>query len=229
VKLCLVSDRRQLAGAAAPPDAAHRCLLTQIRYAVEAGIDLVQIRERDLEAAALARLVTAVLRLTRGSRTRVVVNDRLDVALACGADGVHLRGDSVSVAEARRLAPRDFLIGRSVHGVEGAIASAGADYLIAGTVCPTASKPATTAWLGADGLRAIVRAVPTPVLAIGGITEGRLGTVASTGAAGAAAIGLFMRADEPPGAVAPAPCRAIPLTSLAARLRSAFDSVNTAP
>jgi thiamine-phosphate pyrophosphorylase len=228
VILCLVSDRRRLAGADAPPDEARRCLLLQARYAVEAGIDLLQIRERDLEAADLAHLVTAMLGVTRGSRTRVVVNDRLDVALACGADGVHLRADSIAIAAARRLAPAPFLIGRSVHSAHEAGEAAGADYLVAGTAFPTASKPGAST-LGAGGLRDIVRAAPGPVLAIGGVTGDHCAGVAAAGAAGIAAIGLFMGLGAQAGGAGSAPCRAIPLTLLVSRLASAFDSLNPAP
>ena len=111
--LHLVTDRRRLAtGAAADLEA---CLLRQARFAVDVGVDVIQIRERDLEADALARLVSAVLTIATGSRTRVVVNDRVDVALACGAHGVHLRADSFEAGAARRLVPAGFLIGRSVH------------------------------------------------------------------------------------------------------------------
>jgi thiamine-phosphate pyrophosphorylase len=181
VTTCLVTDRRR-----ADP-------LRQARWAAEAGIDLIQVRERDLEAAALAALVAGILAATRGARTRIIVNDRLDVALACGAAGVHLRGDSVPVAAARRLASAGFLIGRSVHTVEEVECAAGADYLIAGTVFPTASKSDLPphAVLGVEGLAAIVRAAHAPVLAIGGITEDRIDQIAGSGAAGFAAIGLF--------------------------------------
>jgi thiamine-phosphate diphosphorylase len=158
---------------------------------VDAGIDLVQVRERDLEAASLTDLVLQVLAITRSSGTRVVVNDRLDVARAAGADGVHLRHDSVSVGEARSLAPTPFVIGRSVHDVAAAKAAADADYLIAGTVFPTTSKQGAVRLLGLDGLRAIVATTTAPVLAIGGLTLDHLGAIAATGAAGIAAIGLF--------------------------------------
>lgn len=177
--ICLVTDRRRAD------------VLEQARRGVEAGVDLFQIRERDLEARALASLVSAVVGIARGSTMRVVVNDRLDVALACGAGGVHLRGDSIPVAAARRLAPRGFLVGRSVHTVAEASQSAGADYLIAGTIFPTASKPISIEYLGVDGLRAVVQAAPAPVLAIGGMTVERYASVRSAGAAGVAAIGLF--------------------------------------
>lgn len=129
---------------------------------------------------------------------RIVVNDRLDVALACGAAGVHLRSDSVSPGAARTLAPPGFLIGRSVHSAaEAREAAPDADYLIAGTVFATPSKPSGHRLLGLDGLAAIVRSVNVPVLAIGGMTVERLSEVAATGAAGVAGIGIFLEDASP--------------------------------
>lgn len=190
---CLVTDRRRLCPGARSFADARRGLVEQARRAAAEGIDLIQVRERDLEAADLAALVADVVAITRGSATRVLVNDRIDVALACGADGVHLRADSVPVAEARRLLPAPRLVGRSVHSVREAVAAAGADYLIAGTVFPSASKRTGSAeLLGIEGLRAIVDATAVPVLAIGGITPDRIDSVLAAGAAGIAAIGLFI-------------------------------------
>jgi thiamine-phosphate pyrophosphorylase len=194
---CLVTDRRRLAGAGASFDHARHALLAQLQTAVSDGVDLIQVRERDLEAAALAALVDAVVSLVRGTTSRVVVNDRLDVALACRADGVHLRGDSIRTSDARRIAPSGFLVGRSVHTVDEASAAGGADYLIAGTVYPSPSKAQSTTLLGVDGLRAIVRAARAPVLAIGGVTAERFDEIAAAGAAGVAGIGLFLPFDSP--------------------------------
>jgi thiamine-phosphate diphosphorylase len=226
VTLCLVTDRRRLAPGAVADADARQCLLSQARYAVAAGVDVIQVRERDLEAAALAALVAELLAITRLTLTRIVVNDRLDVALAAGADGVHLRADSMAIADARRLAPAGFLIGRSVHGAAEAVEAADADYLIAGTVFPSRSKDASHRLLGIDGLRAIVGATSVPVLAVGGITPDRLDAVAATGAAGAAAIGMFMRgADE----IGPAGCGAIDLRAVVADAHGRFDRVKTGP
>jgi thiamine-phosphate diphosphorylase len=224
--ICLVTDRRRLAGADASAEDARRCLVAQARYAVDAGIDIVHIRERDLEAAALAALVSEILAATRGSATRVVVNDRLDVALACGAHGVHLRGDSISPAAARRLAPAGLLIGRSVHAVDDIAQADGADYVIAGTVFASASKPDASTLLGVDGLRAIVRAAPVPVLAIGGVTAERITSIADAGAAGIAAIGLFF--DEPDRS-GESHCRPSAMDRTVASLRERFDRVKAAP
>jgi thiamine-phosphate pyrophosphorylase len=189
-----VTDRRRLCPDAATFAAARSCLVEQARRAAAAGIELIQIRERDLDAADLAALVREVVAITRESRTRVVVNDRLDVALACRADGVHLRGDSYPVKDARRLMPPPLLVGRSVHTVEEVALAAGADYVIAGTVFPSVSKPAArpAQLLGLEGLRNIVKASAMPVLAIGGITPDRIEAVLAAGAAGVAGIGLFI-------------------------------------
>jgi thiamine-phosphate diphosphorylase len=224
--ICLVTDRVRLAGRGATADAARACLIAQAGHAAEAGVDLIQVRERDLEARDLLALVVALLDATRDSHTRIVVNDRLDVALAAGAAGVHLRGDSISIAAARRMAPPDFLIGRSVHTAREAIAAVGADYVIAGTVFASASKPEDAPRLGVDGLRAITAAVPVPVLAIGGIDGTRFGDIAAAGAAGFAAIGLFMTSQS--GAEASG-CRAVELRQTVNQARAVFDRPNTTP
>jgi len=218
---CLVTDRRRLVGADASAADAKRCLAMQVQFAVEAGVDLVQLRERDLEAGELAELAREMLSVARGSHTRVVVNERLDVALACRADGVHLRGDSVAVSAVRRVAPDGFVVGRSIHAAEEAEAAAGADYLIAGTVFATPSKDGAHALIGLDGLRAIAQRAPAPVLAIGGIDAASVADVARAGAAGCAAIGLFMGPDRAGG---DAKCRAVPLRALVDGLRARFDN-----
>ena len=219
--LCLITDRRRLAGAGATPAAARRCLVTQVRHAVEAGVDLVQVRERDLPASDLSAIVRDILDVARGSATRVIVNDRLDVALACGADGVQLRGDSVTPCTERRLAPKPFLIGRSIHSVDEVESAHEADFLIAGTVFPTASKNESATLLGIEGLEAIVRHARVPVLAIGGVTEATAGRVARAGAAGCAAIGLFMDAD---GVHDSGSCRGVPLVATVERMRRLCDN-----
>ncbi len=184
--ICLVTDRR-------------RCQpVDQAREAAAAGVDIIHVRERDLEAGELSALVTAIVSVTRGSATRVVVNDRVDVALASGADGVHLRGDSMRAVRVRAVAPPGFLICSAVHTVAEAVAAAVAsDYLVAGTVFPTASKPGLGSFLGLEGLAGVAKAVSVPVLAIGGMSVARAGEVAAAGARGLAAIGLFTDADRP--------------------------------
>jgi thiamine-phosphate diphosphorylase len=189
--VCLVTDRRRLP--AVGPDG----LVMLAGAAARAGVNLIQIRERDLEARPLTDLTRRVLAATGSQGTQVVVNDRLDVAIAAGAHGVHLRADSLDVARVRAVAPAGFLVGRSVHALAEAVEAeaAGADYLVMGTIYPTSGKPDVTT-AGPDALADVCRAVRVPVLAIGGVTVGRLEEVAAAGAAGIAAIGLFTAASS---------------------------------
>lgn len=169
-------------------------VVAQVRAAARAGVDLVQVRERDLEARPLATLVSACLEAARGSSLRIVVNDRLDVALATGAHGVHLRGDSMPSARVRAVTPDDFLIGRSVHAeheARQAASSGGLDYLLFGTVFSTRSKSPGHVPAGLEQLDRVARSVELPVLAIGGVAGARVHDVARTAAAGFAAIGYF--------------------------------------
>jgi thiamine-phosphate pyrophosphorylase len=161
--------------------------------AAAAGVHLVQVRERDLATRDLVNLVGRCVEAARGTSTRVLVNDRVDVALAAGAHGVHLPASGAPPSRLRRLVPPGFLVGRSVHDADEAArvaAEGGVDYLVFGTVFPTSSKPGVAA-VGMVALRAAVAAAPVPVLAIGGVTLNRLTGIAATGAAGFAAIGLF--------------------------------------
>jgi thiamine-phosphate pyrophosphorylase len=170
-----------------------RALVERIGAAARAGVHLVQIRQRDWEGGVLARLVAAALLAVRGTRARVLVNDRLDVALAAGAHGVHLRSDSISASRVRCIAPRGFVVGRSVHSpgeAEDAARGGGLDYLIFGTVFSTSSKPDVRC-AGVGPLVECCARVALPVLGIGGIVPGRLGLIGRSGAAGFAAIGLF--------------------------------------
>ena len=184
---CLITSRLRLR----QPDAAG--VIAQVQRAVDAGIDLVQVRERDLEGRALYDLVRRCLEVTRGTHTRVLVNDRLDIALAAGAHGVHLRGRSFPAARVRERAGTSFLIGRSVHSAAEATdvyRAGGLDYLMFGNVFETASKPGREA-AGLERLAEVAQATPLPVLAVGGITAARAPLVARAGASGFAAISMF--------------------------------------
>jgi len=168
-------------------------LLDLVAAAVTAGVDLIQVREPDLPDADLFALVHRCVGLAAGSHTSVLVNDRLDIALAARAAGVHLRGDSVTASAMRRHTPPGFLLGRSVHGAAEAAAvesGGGVDYVTFGTVYRSRSKPGLAPH-GVESLAAAVRAVSVPVLAIGGVTVDNTGEVFRAGAAGVAAIGLF--------------------------------------
>jgi thiamine-phosphate diphosphorylase len=188
----MISDRRRFRDTV-PEDA----LVAAVAAAAQAGIDLVQVRERDLEGGALVRLVARCIDASRYTHTRVLVNDRVDVAMAAGAHGVHLRGDSAAAPRVRALVPPGFLIGRSIHSRDEAVrvcAEGGVDYLLFGTVFSTTSKPGVEP-AGVEALADVVNASPLPVLAIGGITTETIRGLACTGAAGFAAIGVF--ADMP--------------------------------
>jgi thiamine-phosphate diphosphorylase len=214
--LCLVTDRRRLIDGDVPFDTTRATLVRLAHEASAAGVDLIQVREPGLETAQLADLVAAIVDVTRGSATLVVVNDRLDVALTSGAHGVHLRGDSIPPRLARTIAPPGFVVGRSIHRLDEAREHASAvDYLIAGTVFSTPSKPSAGPLLGQRGLREIATAMDVPVLAIGGITIDRMREAAEAGAAGIAGIGLFLGGD-------------VPLARVVDAARAQFDSVKAA-
>lgn len=214
--LCLVTDRHRLCPR--PGGCEIDALVTQIAAAAAAGVDLIQIRERDLSTRVLERVVRRAVDAASGTSARIIVNDRLDVAVACCAAGVHLRGDSFASDRVRLMVGPDVLVGRSVHSFDEAAREAGADaadYLIFGAVFPTASKPGITPASVEDLARAAA-AMRLPVLAIGGITLDRLGDVARTGATGVAAIGLFV----PPPDVDPAES----LLATVHAARRAFDT-----
>jgi thiamine-phosphate pyrophosphorylase len=206
--ICMITDGRL--HAARSPDA----LIAVITAAARAGVNLVQVRERGIDDRVLAEVVGRCVSEVRQTRTRVIINDRLDVALAAGAHGVHLRSDSFPASRIRAVTPPGFLVGQSVHSPEEAgraVDGHAVDYLIFGSVFETASKPGRTP-AGVAELTQVVRSTAVPVLAVGGIDVDNVAQVARAGAAGVAAIGFF--AD-------------VPISSLATaveRLTRAFDT-----
>jgi thiamine-phosphate pyrophosphorylase len=191
--VCVITDRRQLSPDARTTRDEIDALERWLDEAID-RVDLIQLRETDLDARTLCALASRLAARTRNSGTAVIVNDRADVARAAGAAGVHLRGDGAPTARVRTIAAAGWLIGRSVHGVAEARAARAADYVIFGTVFPTRSKPGAPVH-GLEDLAAAVRAADVPVLAIGGIDPERAGACRKVGAVGVAAIGLFL----PPG------------------------------
>jgi len=162
-------------------------------------VDLVQLREADLPSATAVALTRRVLHAVHGTGARVVVNDRVDVAIAAGADGVHLKSSSVAPGLVRTLLGRDALVGASVHeAARAASLSTDVDYLIAGTVSDSRSKPLGWPTLGMTGLAAITTAASgVPVLGIGGLDARSVRALVRAGARGLAAIDAFIPAVEP--------------------------------
>lgn len=159
--------------------------------AAAAGANMIQIREKDLPARLLADLIHRLLVVC--PRTRVIVNSRLDAALACGAHGLHLPGGSPPPSVFRPICPPGFLIGVSCHNsreLEGA-ESGGADYAFLAPIFPPISKPSPLPPLGLDALDEACRQVSIPVYALGGITNANAQSCIDSGAAGVAGISLF--------------------------------------
>jgi len=205
--LCYVTDRRGLSGIDSLE--AQETVGQKIATAAAAGVDWLQIREKDLSARDCGLLTRKALQLAARSPagnarpTRVLVNDRLDVALSEHAGGVHLGETSLPLPEAKRLVKAqaqrlDFLIGISCHSLEAArsAGSGGADYLFFGPIFPTPSKAAFGAPHGLERLGEVCRAVSIPVLAIGGITLANASACLAAGASGIAAIRLFQEARD---------------------------------
>jgi thiamine-phosphate pyrophosphorylase len=214
--VCYVTDRRSLVPTEHPGPAP--ALIARIAAIAAAGVDWIQLREKDLSGKALAHLVREVSRGTLSvpgdgrPSARIIVNDRLDVALSESTDGVHLGERSLPVDQARRLVdsrlkettmtqpvPKNFLLGVSCHSVGGARSAAGqgADYIFFGPIFATPSKAAMGAPQGVTNLAEVCRSVAIPVLAIGGITLENAGTCIAAGATGIAAIRLFQDAANP--------------------------------
>jgi thiamine-phosphate pyrophosphorylase len=187
--LYLISDRQLLPANSAPP---FKSLLNLCHQAALAGVDFIQVREKDLTARDLCYLTEAVLHQVRDTTTKVLINDRVDVALATGAHGVHLRESSLPIAAVREGIGRRLLIAASVHSLAVAQqVGPWADFLLAGPVFDTPSKRAYGAALGLPILKDIIAAVTCPVVAVGGIDATNWQWPLNHGAAGVAAIRLW--------------------------------------
>jgi thiamine-phosphate pyrophosphorylase len=158
------------------------------------GVDWIQIREKDLAARDLLELVRNVLAQPNPRGVKILVNTRIDVALAAGASGAHLPSGSPAPLAWRAMTPPGFLLGVSCHSPEEVRTAAeeGADYVVFGPVFPPLSKPAKSPPAGLEGLsRAVAAAAKIPVLALGGITRSRISACIEAGAAGVAGISLY--------------------------------------
>ena len=191
--LCLVTDR------AARREAA---LEAAVVAAVEGGVDMVQLRKKDLPGRALLD-VGQRLKQAIGGRALLIVNERVDVAQACDADGVQLGEDGLPVPVVRGLLGRGKLIGRSVHSVEAALQAEaeGADFLVVGTIFTTGSHPGAKP-AGVELLGEVAQQVRVPFLGIGGITADNVPDVMGAGATGAALISAILSAPDPQQAAA---------------------------
>jgi len=191
--LCLVTDRSLVAGPL--EEAVEACL--------GAGLKAVQLREKDLAVRDLLSLAQRLRESTRHAAAKLFINDRADVALAVGADGVQRTSASLPVGALRSISPPGFMIGASVHSVaEARIAEPeGADFLIFGPVYDTPSKRQYGPPQGLSALERVAAAVRLPVFAVGGITPTRVSEVQRAGAAGVAAIGAILSAERPGDAV----------------------------
>jgi thiamine-phosphate diphosphorylase len=210
--IAMVTDRRRWG---ATGEEALDGLVRSAQAWAQAGVNLIQVRERGLTDRSLVALVVRIRAVVANTAAKVIVNERTDIALAAGAAGVHLRSMSAPGSRVRAIVPEGFLIGRSVHAYEEALSAerdGACDYLIFGTVFPSTSKASAHAVAGVDALRHVCKAVSLPVVAIGGINEERAGEVAAAGAAGIAAIEMFAR----PG------MNLESLSQIVARVRAAF-------
>ena len=186
--LCLVTDRLRCNG---------RSIEYVVDAAIDGGVNIVQLREKDLPAAELYSLALKVKDIV-GNRALLFVNDRVDVASAADVDGVQLGESALPIEAARRVAGKNLLIGRSVHSVSGAMEakSQGADLLTLGTIFPTASHPGVRTG-GTELVKEVASAVSIPLLGIGGIDASNAKQVMKEGAAGVAVISAISTANDP--------------------------------
>ncbi len=187
--LCLVTGRHQTVG---------RPLVPLLRQALRAGVRAVQLRERDLETRPLLALAEDILRLTREHGALLFINDRVDLVMALGADGVHLRANSLPVVVTRRLLGPGRMIGVSAHSTEEVVRaeSEGADFAVLGPVYETTSKLVYGPPIGLHPIEEASRRCRIPVFAIGGITASRVGEVRRAGACGVAVISSILSAGS---------------------------------
>jgi thiamine-phosphate pyrophosphorylase len=189
-KLCYITDRT--------PFASFTAFSDFLVKAAKSEIDLIQIRERNLDTRALVKLVSHALASARADVSRIVINDRLDVALATGAAGVHLGARSLPACMVRKIIPPDFLAGVSCHSLDEAVSAeaAGADYVLLGPIFETPSKLAFGPPLGLATIETAAHNVKLPVLALGGVTVERVKSCVEAGASGIAGIRIFQECDS---------------------------------
>ena len=190
LRLTLVTDRIQTRG---------RELVSLVGDCLAAGLPAVQVREKDLGAADLAFLCRRIRSITVDTRALLVVNDRVDVALAVGADAVQRTSTSLRIEDIRAIADKRLRVGASVHSLPDALEAEveGADWLVFGPVYDTPSKRMYGPPQGLEKLARVAAAVRLPVVAIGGITPARVRDVRAAGARGVAVVSSILAADSP--------------------------------
>ncbi len=183
--LYLVTDRDILKG---------RDFFKAVELAVKGGVTLVQLREKNISSREFYNLAVALKKLTTSLHVPLIINDRLDIALACDADGLHIGQDDLPLTQARRLLGKNKILGYSVSTVTEAVYGKenGADYLGAGTVFPTGSKADVCEPIGVETLKKIKEAVSIPVVGIGGISLTNARLVKQTGADGISVISAIL-------------------------------------
>jgi thiamine-phosphate pyrophosphorylase len=188
-RLLLVTDRSLVHG---------RSLASALRESVDAGVPAIQLRERDLQTRELLSLTQQIRVMTRDRAVPLIINDRIDMAVALDLDGVHLRASSLPVSVARRVVDRHRLIGVSAHSVTETQQAGGdgADYVILGPIFETSSKREFGEPLGLAMLADACRHSSVPVFAIGGITRERIESVRDAGAFGVAMIGGILGRED---------------------------------
>lgn len=193
--LYLITDRQQSGG---------RPLAEVVRRALEGGVKAVQLREKDLSTAALYRLAEELRRITAEFDARLIINDRLDIALAAGADGVHIGVNSLPVAVVRRVIGKGKIIGYSAHGLDEALRAQaeGADFVTFSPLYPTPSKAAYGEPCGVKKLADAAAALNIPVIALGGISPANITEALSADIQGVAVISAVLAASDPRGAAA---------------------------
>ncbi|MBI4465093.1 MAG: thiamine phosphate synthase [Acidobacteria bacterium] len=195
--LCYSITARHQLQAGSEEERRETALQEKVRAAFAAGTDFVQVREKDLPGGRLASLVERLSGLPQKKKTRLLVNERLDVAITCGAEGVHLPSDSIPLPAVRARGGEALLVGISCHSlaqVEQA-AREGASYILLGPVFETPSKPGAPP-LGLALLAESCRRSPVPVFALGGVDLGNAAACIRAGAAGVAGIRLFQQAQN---------------------------------
>ncbi len=170
-----------------------------IKKAVKGGVTVIQLREKNLSTREFIEEAIEVKKIIEGSENPLIINDRVDIALAVRADGVHLGNDDMPVDVARRILGKNFIIGASAGSVEEAIEKEkmGADYIAVSPVFSTPTKPDAGPPLGLDGIKEIKKSVKVPVIGIGGINKEKVFDVIKSGADGVAVVSAIVSSEDP--------------------------------